>query len=1438
MSKRLELTYLLLAFVVYLPAQTMEVINEAPYTPQELIENVFLGEGVQLLGVQYDGDPRSAAYFKGGQQAVGIERGIVMTTGVSVTDGNIYGVHENGSRQASRDVDSPLTNDPDLRNIVGAGVNLNDITRYTITFRPLSDTISFRYVFASEEYPEYVCSQFNDVFGFFMSGPGIVGTINLAQIPNANLPVSINSVNSGMPGSNANGGTCSGSQESLAFNQYYRNNNGSNNQPVFDGISTVFTATMPVQACQTYTIKLVIADVGDSAFDSGVFLEARSFGGTATNLNIVNLAIDGTLREGCQGAELHFYTLQPVEEDLPLEVSIFGNATPGVDYTTLPSEFIIPAGDSLLVVPVSAFPDDIDDDGELIRISLRRSPCLVDTFDIRIEQSRIGTASLTDQVIICGGETVQLDGTLSNSEPERFTFTRSEDVVFGRLFTPATFTSTININGFVPNALSDGIIQSVCINDLENNRVRQISAFLIAPNGAQLELSSRNGGTVNNAPFSGYQNTCFSPTATNRIALPGQEAPATQLPFSGNWLPEGDFNELYFNNPITNGAWQLQLIDNAPLTDRTRFGDWSITLERPYQVFYQWQEEALLSCYDCPNPVLTAEQPGFVYMTATDSYGCEIRDSVEVVFPPNSFLEGVSCGVATDSTLSISWNTNVDALFYEVSTSDRNWIEVGTATSFTFQGLQFDSTYTFFVRGIFADCIGPVQRVSCTTLPCLTPPVISASSNDISCFGLTDGQISLSAEGGSAPFRFLLNGQPFAGGSQSDLPPNDYEAIVFNARGCSDTLLITLSEPARLDASISQTGAVNCGSSASLSAAVNGGTAPYTYTWNGNTGAATLSDINQAGTYNLLVTDANGCTFADEFTITAPPPLLANHNATPETCSGTTDGSISIEAAGGSPPLSYNWSEAGIGDTNSASGLSSGNYQITVTDVAGCEFLVEAIVGRGPDVLLEVARAGASCFGSSNGSISLEVSQATAPISYSWTGSNSNTNQANNLAAGLYSVTITDGRGCQADSSILITEPLQLLGQGSSNNVLCFGENTGSILWTINGGTPPYNYSWSNGATTPDPGPLPAGTYQLVLTDANACVYTQDFLIEQNEALRASFQTQAASCAGSSDGAIRVQASNGTPPYSFSWPGQNSNGASLNNIPAGTYEIRLTDANGCSQSLSGQVSEPPAIVAEAVLENVRCHGERSGLIEIDVSGGTPGYQFQLGNSEQWSSSNVFLGLREGIYNARVRDAQGCLYLLEGLDIQQPAPLSVSLGERPSIRWGDSLELAPDISGGTLPIVSYRWIPSSNSDSLRFSCLNCPNPWFSPNNQSSIRLEIIDQAGCLASDQLTVLVEKDFPVLVPTGFTPNGDRNNDRLLVHGLPGIVVESFQVIDRWGELVYMAEDFPINDEAVGWDGTFRGEPLNAGVYLWQARVRFPDGNTERLAGQTTLLR
>jgi len=203
-------------------------------------------------------------------------------------------------------------------------------------------------------------------------------------------------------------------------------------------------------------------------------------------------------------------------------------------------------------------------------------------------------------------------------------------------------------------------------------------------------------------------------------------------------------------------------------------------------------------------------------------------------------------------------------------------------------------------------------------------------------------------------------------------------------------------------------------------------------------------------------------------------------------------------------------------------------------------------------------------------------------------------------------------------------------------------------------------------------------------------------------------------------------------------------------------------------------------------------------------------------------------------NIYIQDANGCEHLFSPITISEPPAITVDLGPDTTIIFGSGLWISPDlnVSGNLI----YEWSPA---DHPSLNCNDCGTVYLdSLNSQTSFELVVTDETGCEGSDIITVFVRKLRELLVPTGFTPNGDNVNDLLLVHGRSGSRVISFQVFDRWGELVYEGADFEVNDETVGWDGTFKGQDLNPGVYIWQIQVEYEDGATAVHKGDVTLIR
>lgn len=306
-------------------------------SPQQLITDVFLGECLTAGSVQFNGNPVSIGSFSNGW-GIGIESGIILTTGL-VTDAvgpNVNG----GTSYFSGGGSSPLL-----------GANTNDQATFTFTFVPETEQVSFTYVFASEEYPEYVCSTFNDAFGFFVSGPGYAANTNIAIIPGSTLPVAINSVNPGVPGAFGTAGACT----SLAYSAFYVNNVGGVHNE-YDGFTVPLTACINTIPCEEYTITITVADVGDSAFDSAVFLEAESFT-AGTELEIV-ASVDQNLANVSSGTncdENGFFVFQlnePSTEPVTLVYNIEVDGPANVDPVPLTVTF--PPGQTTVAIPVTA----------------------------------------------------------------------------------------------------------------------------------------------------------------------------------------------------------------------------------------------------------------------------------------------------------------------------------------------------------------------------------------------------------------------------------------------------------------------------------------------------------------------------------------------------------------------------------------------------------------------------------------------------------------------------------------------------------------------------------------------------------------------------------------------------------------------------------------------------------------------------------------------------------------------------------------------------------------------------------------------------------------------------------------------------------------------------------------------------------------------------
>ncbi len=600
---------------------------------------------------------------------------------------------------------------------------------------------------------------------------------------------------------------------------------------------------------------------------------------------------------------------------------------------------------------------------------------------------------------------------------------------------------------------------------------------------------------------------------------------------------------------------------------------------------------------------------------------------------------------------------------------------------------------------------------------CPTGATTLRTSTDVTCFGANDGTIIVELADGAAPLNFELYDNflgtfvtpsvtrtigPFNRVVFSNVPPSIYQVVVFKT-GCTTRVIIDppfgfeITEPSALVASA--TFQPDCDTNpttgnGSIDLTVSGGTAPYTYAWADGPTTQDRTGLN-AGSYSVTVRDANNCT--TNVTVTIPVPTVANAGPDQSLCNNATTLAGSVPGAGesglwtlvsGSGSITHNTSP-----TTTVTGLGFGTnvFRWTITTTVGpCPTRQDDVSIEVPPTLTATATSvNVSCFGFANGSINLTATGGTAPYTFLW-NDGVTTEDRSALAAGTYSVTVTDTRGCTAVASVAITQPTELQLSTAQTNPLCFGAATGSIDLTVTGGTLPYLYVWSNGATTQDISALVPNTYSVTVTDGNGCVKSTSVTITSPPQVTFTTAQTNVSCNGLSNGAITVTAAGGTPGYQYSRDNGSTFQASpvFNGLPAGSYTLRVQDVNGClSTATVVTITQPSAPVSfTSSSTGILCFGDANGTITVNASGGTPPYQYSRNNGTSFQSGNVFTGLVAGNYDVVVTDSQNCITTATVVNVGGPTSALTLATSKVDVLClgGNSGSINITASGGTAP----------------------------------------------------------------------------------------------------------------------------------------------------------
>jgi hypothetical protein len=520
---------------------------------------------------------------------------------------------------------------------------------------------------------------------------------------------------------------------------------------------------------------------------------------------------------------------------------------------------------------------------------------------------------------------------------------------------------------------------------------------------------------------------------------------------------------------------------------------------------------------------------------------------------------------------------------------------------------------------------------------------------------------------------------------------------VTDANNCLQTLNYTITQPLPLSVIHTQTN-VSCfgGSDGIATSSVSGGTAPYSYNWMpGNIATQDASGLS-AGTYTLTITDALNCSLASTVTITEPPLLVASTSITDETCDYLNNGTATASQTGGTPGYTYLWAHNGQ-TTNSVTNLASGTYSVTITDSKGCTSIATAVINEPPPIVITFTdQINVSCFGGSNASIGSIISGGTPNYTYSWSPGGSSNNALFNIAAGTYSLTITDNNSCVAGNTVTITQPATPVSVGvSSSTTSCFGGSDGSANATASGGTPGYVYNWFPGAIGSSTiTNLASGTYTIQVLDFNGCVGTNTVFIIQPTPILTVVSTTPSTC-GNPNGIGSVSVSGGVGPFTYQWlpaGGTNSITIGTPGIPAGIYTVVVTDANGCATEddlLMNDLTGPSVTIYSVT--NVSCYGFTDGSASANVTGGFGAVTYSW--SPYGGTGLTATGLGAGTYYLTAIDANGCISsAVTDPTVTQPPPLTDVVMTSSVLCFGGSTGSATVTAGGGTPNYNYTWLP--------------------------------------------------------------------------------------------------------------------------------------------------
>lgn len=533
------------------------------------------------------------------------------------------------------------------------------------------------------------------------------------------------------------------------------------------------------------------------------------------------------------------------------------------------------------------------------------------------------------------------------------------------------------------------------------------------------------------------------------------------------------------------------------------------------------------------------------------------------------------------------------------------------------------------------------------------------------CFGENMGTATANTSGGNLPYSYLWSSGETTQSIQ-DKPAGDYSVTVTDANGCSNSKMVTISQPvAPLGLTTEQT-KFGCAytKSSMATATATGGTIPYDYLWSNGQDNAIANNL-ASGNYSVTVTDANGCQESTSLSVMDLDPVIPTLDFTSPTCHDGNDGTVSVIniAGGNSTNLSdytYDWQGQTDIDESIDSILGDRMYYVTVTGSTGCIGNASIYVSQPDLITISLDATPVTCAGASDGIAKvLHIAGNVGPYSIEWdtNAGSDTTNEVTNLSGGLYEVTVTNTLGCTGTNHIQVEEALPFsVAQLQAVSPLCASGSDGMASLQLNGGAYPYQYQWSTGATTDTISNLSDGTYPVTITDDHNCTIVDTIVLNSPDSVLANFGLQHPICFGEHSGSVEIFPQGGIAPYEYSL---NNSSYSSNNyfdeMSAGTYMVYVRDQNGCVYENSTTLNQPPQFTIDAGPDLNLSYSEPVD-IAVDPTNANGGISLTvidpLANVSQCYDCDkiTIIPNYHGVYQFVATDENGCIATNE-VDIQ-------------------------------------------------------------------------------------------------------------------------------------------------------------------------------------------